>query len=185
MPVNATNNQLGWKAPNFNLLSTNEEHYSLDSLAGINGTVIAFICNHCPYVIKIIKNLVLEAEELTKIDVSTIAIMSNDVKSYPEDSFDNMKIFAKKYSFGFHYLYDSTQAVAKKYQAICTPDIFGFNKDLSLQYRGRIDSGVISNTNKDIKRELFYAMKGIANTNKGPKQQFNSFGCSIKWINNE
>ena len=185
MSVNATNNHLGWQAFDFNLLSTNEEYFTLSDLKGKNGTVIAFICNHCPYVIEIADRLVSESTELKKIGVSTLAIMSNDVKSYPEDSFKNMKLFAKKYKFKFPYLYDSTQEIAKKYNAVCTPDIYGFNKYLKLQYRGRIDSGVVQRNNKNIKRELFYAMEKIVNTNKGPKVQLNSFGCSIKWLKNE
>ena len=117
--------------------------------------------------------------------MNTIAIMSNDVKSYPEDSFENMKKFSEKYNFEFPYLYDSTQEVAKKFKAVCTPDFFGFNKKLELHYRGRIDSGTMNKDDKEIKRELFYAMEMIALTNKGPLKQMNSFGCSIKWKNNE
>ena len=180
MPVNAPNNELEWIAPNFNLISVNEKKYSLNDLRGKNGTVIAFICNHCPYVIKIADRLSLESKELLKIGVSTIGIMSNDVNSHPEDSFENMKLFSKKYKFNFEYLYDSTQDVARKYKAVCTPDIYGFNNQLKLKYRGRIDSGVMDD-NKNIKRELFYAMKQIINKNDTPIDQFNSFGCSIKW----
>ena len=185
MPVNAPNNKLGWKAADFNLLSVNDQYYTLNNLIGENGTVIAFICNHCPYVIKIAKRFVFEAQELRKLGISTVTIMSNDIKSYPEDSFENMKKFAKKYNFKFQYLFDSTQEIAKKYAAVCTPDIYGFNKGKILKYRGRLDSGVLNNDNKDIKRELFNAMVLISNTNDGPTKQFNSFGCSIKWINNE
>ena len=185
MPVNALNNELNWEAPDFKLLSVDDNYYTLKDLIGANGTVIAFICNHCPYVIKIIDRFVYEVAEMKKIGVSTIAIMSNDIKSHPSDSFENMKIFSKKNNFNFQYLYDSTQKIAHKYQAICTPDIYGFNKFQKLQYRGRIDSGVMGKNNKNIKRELFYAMKEIANTNFGPKEQFNSFGCSIKWFNYE
>lgn len=185
MPVNAPNNNLGFIAIEFNLLSVDGNYYSLDSLKGINGTVIAFICNHCPYVVKIADRLAYEAKELKKIGVSMIAIMSNDVSSHPEDSYENMLKFSKKYNFSFHYLYDSKQEIANKYKAVCTPDIFGFNKFLELKYRGRIDSGVMGNINKGIKRELFYGMKMIVNTNQGPENQYNSFGCSIKWMNNE
>jgi len=185
MPVNAPNNNLGWKAPDFKLLSVDGNNYSLNDLIGKRGTVVVFICNHCPYVIKIAKRLSFEAVELKKIDISLISIMSNDVNSYPDDSFENMKIFAQKYNFNFPYLYDSTQEIAKKYKAICTPDFFGFDKNLNLQYRGRIDSGVINSNNNDIKRELFYAMEQIANTNETPKIQNNSFGCAIKWKTNE
>jgi len=184
MPVNASNNQLDLLAQEFNLISVDEKYYQLNDIVGEKGTVIAFICNHCPYVIKIIERLVFEAEQLGKIGVSTVAIMSNDVISYPEDSFENMKLFAKKYNFRFPYLFDENQNIAKTYNAVCTPDIFGFNKDKILKYRGRLDSG-ISNNNKDIKRELFYAMELITKKNNGPDKQFNSFGCSIKWISND
>ena len=182
MSVNAPNDNLNWLAPDFKLLSVNDKYYTLDDLKGKNGTVIAFICNHCPYVIGIAKRFVNESIELDRIGVSTIAIMSNDVNSYPEDSFENMKVFAKKNNFNFEYLYDSTQEVAKNYKAVCTPDIYGFNKDLKLKYRGRLDSGVINSSNKKIKRELYFAMKEIVNNNVGPNDQFNSFGCSIKWF---
>ena len=180
MSVNAPNNELDWKAPDFKLKSVDNNFYDLNSLIGKNGIVIAFICNHCPYVVKMIKRLVYEAKELKKIEISTVAIMSNDVNLYPDDSFDNMKIFSNKYEFNFPYLYDSTQKIAKLYKAECTPDIYGFNKDKKLKYRGRIDS-LVNQDNIQYKRELFLAMELIANTNEGPLKQLNSFGCSIKW----
>ena len=185
MPVNASNSDLDWQAPDFNLISVDEQYYSLSQLTGENGTLIAFICNHCPYVVRIIERFVYESIELNNIGVSTIGIMSNDVKQYPEDSYEKMKEFSLKYDFKFHYLYDSTQQVAKDYRAVCTPDIFGFNKNLQLKYRGRIDSKVVEEDNNDIKREMYEAMKLIKETNEGPLNQFNSFGCSIKWENNE
>ena len=185
MPVNASNSDLDWQAPDFNLISVDEQYYSLSQLTGKNGTLIAFICNHCPYVIRIIERFVYESIELNNIGVSTIGIMPNDVKQYPEDSYKKMKEFSLKYDFKFHYLYDSTQQVAKDYRAVCTPDIFGFNKNLQLKYRGRIDSKVVEEDNNDIKREMYEAMKLIKETNEGPLNQFNSFGCSIKWANNE
>ena len=172
-------------AEDFNLLSVDDRQYTLQSLKGNKGTVIVFICNHCPYVIAIAERLSFEARELKKIGVNTIAIMSNDVENYPEDSFENMKKFSEKYNFEFPYLYDSTQEVAKKFKAVCTPDFFGFNKKLELHYRGRIDSGTMNKNDNEIRRELFYAMEMIALTNKGPIKQMNSFGCSIKWKNNE
>ena len=182
MPVNTSSIcEFGWKANDFHLLSVDDQKYSLQQLVGKNGTVIVFICNHCPYVISITERLTYESKELKKINVNTIAIMSNDVESYPEDSFENMKKFSKQHNFDFTYLYDSTQEVARKYKAICTPDFFGFNKNLELQYRGRIDSAVMNKNNKNIDRELYNAMKIISETNIGPKNQFNSFGCSIKW----
>ena len=185
MSVNASQCENGWKAVDFNLLSVDDRKYTLQSLKGNKGTVIVFICNHCPYVIAIAERLRSEAKELKKINVNTIAIMSNDVDSHPEDSFENMKKFSTKYNFEFPYLYDSTQEVAKKYKAICTPDFFGFNKKSELHYRGRIDSGVMNAGDKEINRELFYAMEMITVSNKGPNKQMNSFGCSIKWKNNE
>ena len=185
MPVNASNSDLDWQAPDFNLISVDEQYYSLSQLTGENGTLIAFICNHCPYVIRIIERFVYESIELNNIGVSTIGIMSNDVKEYPEDSYEKMKEFSLKYDFKFHFLYDSTQQVAKDYRAVCTPDIFGFNKNLQLKYRGRIDSKVVEEDNNDIKREMYEAMKLIKETNEGPLNQFNSFGCSIKWKINE
>jgi len=183
MPVNASNTEFGWKAKNFNLLSIDDKFYSLEEIKGNKGTLIVFICNHCPYVIAIAERLSYEANELSKIGVNTIAIMSNDVKNYPEDSFDKMKNFSMKYNFRFPYLYDEDQSVAKNYRAVCTPDFFGFNKFLQFQYRGRIDSGVMNSPNIKIKRELYEAMLLITKTNKGPVKQFNSFGCSIKWKN--
>ena len=182
MPVNTPlENNFGWKASNFNLKSVDDEYYSLNDLIGNNGTVIVFICNHCPYVISIADRLSYEARELKKLQINFIGIMSNDVKSYPEDSFENMKKFSNQYNFKFPYLYDETQEIAKNYKAVCTPDFFGFNKNLELQYRGRIDSGVIKDNNVEITRELYLAMKMISESNIGPKKQFNSFGCSIKW----
>ncbi len=181
MPVNAANNELGWLAPNFHLKDVSGETMSLEHLKGVNGTVIAFICNHCPYVIAIAERLSFEAAELKKFSINTIAIMSNDVSQYPEDSFENMKLFSKKYYFDFCYLYDETQEVAKNYGAVCTPDIFGFNSLLKLAYRGRIDSGVMKSKNDKIDRELFNAMIKVKDEGIGPNEQFNSFGCSIKW----
>jgi peroxiredoxin len=185
MSVNASHCEFGWRAEDFSLLSVDDHKHTLQSLKGNKGTVIVFICNHCPYVIAIADRLSFESKELKKIGVNTIAIMSNDVKSYPEDSFENMKKFSKKYNFEFPYLYDSTQEVAKKFKAVCTPDFFGFNKKLELLYRGRIDSGIMNNNEKEISRELFNAMEMISLTNQGPIKQMNSFGCSIKWQNNE
>ena len=185
MSVNAPNDKLGWKAPDFSLNNTNNNFYTLDALRGKNGTVIAFICNHCPYVIAIAERLSFEAKELKKSEINTIAIMSNDANQYPEDSFENMVLFAKKYAFDFPYLHDESQQIARNYGAVCTPDIFGFNSDLILQYRGRLDSGVMNSKDKNIKRELFEAMNKIKSDGIGPLEQFNSFGCSIKWKENE
>ena len=185
MPVNTPELEKGRMAEDFNLLSVNDRKHTLQSFKGNKGTVIVFICNHCPYVIAIAERLSFEARESKKIGVNTIAIMSNDVENYPEDSFENMKKFSEKYNFEFPYLCDSSQEVAKKFNAVFTPDFFGFNNKLELHYRGRIDSGTMNKNDKEIKRELFYAMEMIALTNKGPIKQMNSFGCSIKWKNNE
>ena len=185
MSVNAPNNQINWEAPEFELISVDGKYYNLKQLMGNKGIVIAFICNHCPYVIAIAERLSFEARELKKLSINMIAIMSNDVEQYPEDSFDNMKLFAKKYDFEFSYLYDETQEVAKSYGAVCTPDIFGFNSSLELMYRGRIDSGVMNSDTTVVDRELFFAMNKIKNEGVGPKDQLNSFGCSIKWKANE
>ena len=181
MPVNTSNCNFDWKAKDFELKSIDENRYSLQNLKGPKGTVIVFICNHCPYVKAIANRLAFESRELIKIGVNTIAIMSNDVENYPEDSFENMKKFSQLNNFEFPYLYDEKQTVAKDYDAICTPDFFGFNKFLNLQYRGRIDSGIMNSNNDKIKRELYEAMQLISATDKGPNEQNNSIGCSIKW----
>ena len=174
--------QFGTKAIPFSLGGIDEKTYNLKKIKGKNGTLVIFICNHCPYVKAIAKKIAFETNELKKLDVQSIAVMSNDTIDYPEDSFDNMKKFAKNYNFQFPYLIDDSQTIAKQYNAICTPDFYGFNKNLELHYRGRIDSGVMEN-NKDINRELYFAMEVIVKSNIGPKEQFNSYGCSIKWKN--
>ncbi len=183
MPVNASNNNLGIIAPSFNLININDEFLSLDQGKGKNGTVIVFMCNHCPYVKAIANSLKKDADELLTHSINTIAIMSNDVTKYPEDSFENMKKFSSKYKFNFPYLYDETQTIAKKYNAICTPDFYGFDKNLKLKYRGRIDSKTMnSNNNNDlIQRDLLNAMIKIKNDEIIPFKQINSIGCSIKW----
>ena len=182
MPVNAPNDILDIDAPSFNLLNIDNNLVSLDEARGKNGTVIAFICNHCPYVKAIANRLKKEADELLSESINTIAIMSNDIINYPEDSFENMKIFSKKYKFNFPYLFDETQEIAKKYNAVCTPDFFGFDKNLKLKYRGRLDSGVMnSDPNNKINRDLFNAMIDIKNLGMSFNEQINSVGCSIKW----
>ncbi len=182
MPVNATNEKLDILAPSFFLKNIDNKMISLENAKGSNGTVIVFICNHCPYVKAIAKRLSKEAIELQKVSINTIAIMSNDVEKYPEDSFENMKIFSEKYKFKFPYLFDDTQEVAKQYNAVCTPDFFGFDKNLKLKYRGRIDSCTMnSKSDEAIERELYNAMIKIKNEGIGPVDQNNSVGCSIKW----
>jgi len=170
----------GWKAKSFNLLSIDNKYYTLDELKGNNGTLIMFICNHCPYVKAIIEKIRFESLELKNMGINSIAVMSNDVDEYPEDSFENMKIFFDKNQLNFPYLYDFDQTVAKTYNAQCTPDFYGFNKNLELQYRGRIDSSGMNNR-KNSKRDLYNAMKNIMLNGKGPENQIPSMGCSIKW----
>ncbi len=170
----------GWKAPAFSLPGVDGKVHTLESLRGPKGTLIAFICNHCPYVKSIIGRLVQEAQALDALGVSTLAICANDAVNYPEDNFDNMKIFARQHGFTFPYLHDETQAVARAYDAVCTPDFFGFNGKLELQYRGRLDQSKTTLV-PDAKRELYDAMKLVAETGHGPREQTASMGCSIKW----
>ena len=171
----------GWQAKEFNLPSVDGKKYTLEEVSGANGLLIMFICNHCPYVLAILDRIVRDASDLQKLGVGIAAISSNDVISYPEDSFDNMKKLADKHNFTFPYMYDETQEVAKLYNAVCTPDFFGFNKDHKLQYRGRLDASRKEAGPVDLKRDLFEAMKGVAQTGKGPSDQIASMGCSIKW----
>lgn len=170
----------GWKAPGFSLPGVDGKIHALENLRGPKGTLVVFICNHCPYVKSIIGRLVRDATELQGLGVTTVAISSNDAAGYPEDSFDNMKIFARQNGFTFPYLYDATQEVARAYGAICTPDFYGFNGKLELQYRGRLDeSKTVAVPNA--RRDLFEAMKLVAETGEGPREQISSMGCSIKW----
>ncbi len=170
----------GWNAPDFRLPGVDGKTYSLSEVSGANGTLIVFICNHCPYVRSIIDRIVRDAVELERYGVKAVAISANDASNYPDDSFDNMKIFAAENHFSFPYLYDESQEVAKAYGAVCTPDFFGFNKDLQLQYRGRLDESG-RNAVPGARRELFEAMKAVAETGEGPREQTPSIGCSIKW----
>ena len=171
----------GKKAIPFKLKSTEGKIISLEELKGENGTLVMFICNHCPYVKAITKDIVEDCNELKKIGINSVAISSNDPTNYPEDSFENMIEFSKKNNFSFPYLIDETQEIAKAYDAVCTPDFFGYNKDLELQYRGR--SRELRNLIpiRDGKSDLYKAMKLIAETGNGPKNQIPSAGCSIKW----
>ena len=170
----------GWKAPAFSLPGVDGKSYARESLRGPNGTLIAFICNHCPYVKTVISRLVRDTTELQGLGVTTVAICSNDPVAYPADNFDNMKTFARQHGFTFPYLHDATQEVARAYDAVCTPDFFGFNGKLELQYRGRLDeSKTVAVPNA--RRELFEAMKLVAETGEGPREQISSMGCSIKW----
>ena len=172
----------GKKADNFELKSIDNKIISLNDAKGENGTLIMFICNHCPYVLAVINNVVEDCKELENDGIKSIAIMSNDPKRYEEDSFDNMVKFSKNHNFNFPYVIDETQEVAKTYGAVCTPDFFGYNKDLELQYRGRIRELKNLKPIDNGESELNKAMKMIAKSNKGPEEQFPSMGCSIKWF---
>ena len=171
----------GWKAPPFTLPATDGKTYSLEALRGKNGTLVMFICNHCPYVKAVIDRIVRDCEELRGLGIGAVAISSNDVVHYPEDSFANMRRFAEAHRFSFPYLYDESQDVARAYDAACTPDFFGFNADLELQYRGRLDASRKEAAPATVRRDLFEAMRQIARTGQGPREQIPSIGCSIKW----
>ena len=170
----------GWKARDFALKSVDGKTYTLADVRGPKGTLVVFICNHCPYVKASIDRIVVEAKALRGIGIGTIAIMPNDTATYREDSFDNMKAFAAKHGLTFPYLIDDTQDVARAYNAQCTPDFFGFNAQDELQYRGRLDSSRMTPV-ANARRELFEAMKQVAETGHGPVEQTPSMGCSIKW----
>ena len=172
----------GKKADNFELKSIDNKIISLNDVKGENGTLIMFICNHCPYVLAVIKSVVEDCKELENDGIKSVAIMSNDPKRYEEDSFDNMIKFSKNHNFNFPYVIDETQEVAKTYGAVCTPDFFGYNKDLELQYRGRIRELKNLKPIESGDSALKNAMKMIAKSNNGPKEQFPSMGCSIKWF---
>ena len=172
---------IGWQASDFELLGVDGKQHRLSEIKGSAGTVVMFICNHCPYVQAIADRIARDCEELKPFGIASIAIMSNDTNEYSADSLPRMKEFASKYNFGFPYVIDQTQTIARAYDAVCTPDFFGFNGDLQLQYRGRLDSSRNQPAALDAHRELFEAMLEIYRTNKGPAQQFSSIGCSIKW----
>lgn len=183
MAISAPLCNFGWKAPDFELTDTFGAHKTLESLRGPNGLLLMFICNHCPYVKAIIDRICRDAIALQGMGIGVAAIMSNDTIAYPEDSFANMQKLSKSLEFSFPYLYDPSQEVARAYGAVCTPDFFGFNRDLELQYRGRLDSSGIAPATPDARRELIEAMKQIADTGRGPMEQTASIGCSIKWRN--
>ena len=168
-------------AINFKLKGVDEQFYDLKSLKGPNGLLIMFICNHCPYVKSIISRIIRDTKELKHLGVNSVGIMSNDPNEYEEDSFENMKKMALDHDFPFPYLIDDTQVVARAYGAVCTPDFFGYNSKLGLQYRGRLDESRKESV-AGARRELFEAMKEISMTGKGPKNQIPSMGCSIKWF---
>ena len=168
-------------AIDFKLKGVDEKYYDLNSLRGSNGLLIMFICNHCPYVKSIINRIIRDTKELKQFGVNSVGIMSNDPNEYEEDSFDNMKKLSLDHNFPFPYLIDETQEIARAYGAVCTPDFFGYNDKLGLQYRGRLDESRKESVD-GAKRELFEAMKQISITGKGPDNQIPSMGCSIKWF---
>jgi len=171
----------GWTAPDFDLPGTDGRRHGLASSRGPNGLLVMFICNHCPYVKAVLDRIVRDCHELKPHGINAIAIMSNDPADYPEDSFDNMALVAKKLNYPFPYVWDETQEIAKRYGAVCTPDFFGFNSKLELQYRGRLDASRKEAAPPDVRRDLFEAMLQVAKTGRGPAEQIPSIGCSIKW----
>jgi peroxiredoxin len=173
----------GWKAVDFDLPGVDGKRHSLESARGPNGLLVMFICNHCPYVKAVIHRLVRDVKELQTHGIAAIGIMANDPTEYPEDSFENMQWVARDFAFPFPYVVDESQEVAKAYGAVCTPDFFGFNAGLELQYRGRLDASRKETAPADARRDLFEAMAGVALTGQGPRDQIPSMGCSIKWKN--
>lgn len=171
----------GRKAVDFSLQGVDGQIWNLAKCRGDNGLLVMFICNHCPYVKAVRERIVRDAKELIQYGINAVAIMSNDPVDYPEDSFENMKRLAQELSFPFPYVYDETQSVASAYGAVCTPDFFGYNKKLELQYRGRLDASRKETAPPDARRELFEAMKQVAQSGEGPREQIPSMGCSIKW----
>ena len=171
----------GWRAVDFRLPGVDGKMWSLADVRGPKGTLVMFICNHCPYVQAVADRLSQDVRALQSLGIGAAAIMANDVENYPEDSFDNMKDFAARHRFGFPYLLDESQQVARAWGAVCTPDYFGFDAQLGLQYRGRLDSSRREPAPSGARRELFEAMSLVATTSHGPTEQTPSMGCSIKW----
>lgn len=169
------------EAPDFQLPGVDGKSWSLQQCAGENGLLVMFICNHCPYVKAVIDRIIRDTKDLAAMGVNSVAIMSNDPTDYAEDSFDKMRLVSQQLGFPFPYLIDETQQVAKAYGAVCTPDFFGYNADLKLQYRGRLDESKKQAAAPNVRRDLFEAMKLVAETGKGPQDQIPSMGCSIKW----
>jgi peroxiredoxin len=171
----------GLAAVDFSLPGTDGKQWTLADCAGEKGLLVMFICNHCPYVKAVRDRIVRDTAELKSLGINSVAIMSNDPSQYDEDSFDNMRKIAAEYGFSFPYLLDENQSVAKAYGAVCTPDFFGYNADLELQYRGRLDESRKQAADPDVRRDLFEAMQQVAATGQGPSEQIPSMGCSIKW----
>jgi len=170
----------GWKARDFDLPGTDGKRHRLADATGPNGLLVMFICNHCPYVKAIRSRIVRDSLDLQALGVGVVAISANDPAEYPEDSFENMQRVAREFKFPFPYLFDESQEVARSYGAVCTPDFFGFNGKLELQYRGRLDASRTAPV-PDARRDLFEAMKAVAQDGQGPADQIASMGCSIKW----
>lgn len=171
----------GWQAPTFDLPGTDGRRYTLSDVSGPGGTLVMFICNHCPYVLAVLDRIQRDAADLQALGVGVAAICSNDAVAYPADSFDNMVALASRAGFSFPYLHDADQSVARAYDAACTPDFFGFDATFGLQYRGRLDASGARPGPPDARRELFEAMRDVAQTGQGPETQVASMGCSIKW----
>ncbi len=171
----------GTPAPDFKLPGVDGRVWTLEDCKGPNGLLVMFICNHCPYVKAIQDRMVRDTAELQQFGIGSVAIMSNDPLDYPEDSFESMKRVAEQYSYPFPYLLDESQDVAKSFGAVCTPDFFGYDRDGGLQYRGRIDESGRQPASPDVRRDLFEAMRQVAETGHGPREQNASMGCSIKW----
>jgi peroxiredoxin len=180
MAAEASVCDFGWKAVDFDLPGVDGNRYDLATTRGPQGLLVVFLSNHCPYVKAIRPRLVRDCGELARLGIGCIAINSNDPRDYPEDSFENMKRVAAEHRFAFPYVFDATQDVARAYGAVCTPDFFGFNAALELQYRGRLDATRL-NPVPDARRELYEAMAEVARTGRGPAEQIPSIGCSIKW----
>jgi peroxiredoxin len=170
----------GWRAADFDLPGVDGKRHTLESVRGTNGLLVMFICNHCPYVKAVLDRIVRDCGELALHGIGSVAIMSNDPAEYAEDSFDHMQRVARERKFPFPYLFDETQDIARAYGAVCTPDFFGFNATLELQYRGRLDESRTTPVPR-ARRDLYEAMLGVAQTGQGPREQIPSVGCSIKW----
>ena len=181
MAISAPICNFGWKATDFELTDTFGAHKTLETLRGPNGLLLMFICNHCPYVQGILDRICREARELQALGYGVAAVMSNDVVAYPDDAPDKMAALAAERGFTFPYLYDASQDVARTYDAVCTPDFFGFDRELRLVYRGRLDSCGKNPATPDLRRELFEALRQVAEGGRAPTEQRPSIGCSIKW----
>jgi peroxiredoxin len=173
--------EFGKKAIDFSLPGVDRQQWTLQQCRGERGLLVVFISNHCPYVKAIRKKLVRDTRELMTLGVNSVAIMPNDTVAYPEDSFENMVRVSKEFAFPFPYLLDETQEVARRYGAVCTPDFFGYNRDLELQYRGQLDASRKQTADPGVRRDLFEAMCQVAATGRGPEDQIPGMGCSIKW----